>query len=121
MTLDSTINHIISEQRELSRQQRQATLNHVAELMREKGASERAIHTALAGFHAFLQPALRVPTSNTSDTSDTFDTSDAISAASAPGITLSDIETRPVQWLWTHRLPVGLTILDTAGEPLKWI
>src|SRR5579859_2326844 len=104
MTLDSTINHIISEQRELSRQQRQDTLNRVAELMREKGASERSIHTALAGFHAFLQPALHIATTNTSDTSDT---------NSVPGIALSDIETRPIQWLWPHRLPSGkLTILE---------
>lgn len=110
MTIDSTINHIISEQRELSRQQRQATLNRVADLMREKGASERSIQTALEGFHAFLQPALHnatTDTSNTSDTSDTFDTT------SNPGITLSDIETRPIQWLWPHRIPSGkLTILE---------
>jgi hypothetical protein len=110
MTIDSTINHIISEQRELSRQHRQASLNRVAELMREKGASERAIHTALAGFHAFLQPALHTPTSSTPDTSDTSDTSDT---TSAPGITLSDIETHPVRWLWPHRIASGkLTILE---------
>ena len=78
MNLDSTINHIISEQRELSRQQRQATLNRVAELMREKGASERSIHTALAGFHAFLQPDLATHTNpaTTPVPSDTIDTTD---------------------------------------------
>src|SRR5579859_590341 len=104
MTIDSTINHIISEQRELSRQQRQDTLNRVAEIMREKGASERSIHTALAGFHAFLQPALHIATTHTSDTSDT---------TSSSGIVLSDIETRPIQWLWPHRLPSSkLTILE---------
>ena len=104
MTIDSTINHIIREQHELSRQQRQATLNRVADLMREKGASESSIHTALAGFHAFLQPALYTATT---DTTDTFDTT------SDPAITLSDIETRPIQWLWPHRLPSGkLTILE---------
>lgn len=113
MTIDSTISHIISEQRELSRQQRQATLNRVAELMREKGASERAIHTALAGFHAFLQPALHIPPSSAPNTSDTSNTSDTIDTNSAPTITLSDIETRPVCWLWPHRLPSGkLTILE---------
>ena len=119
MTLDSIINHIISEQRELSRQQRQAILNRVAEIMREKGAGERSIQTALAGFHAFLQPALHTTTSNTSNTSDTFDTFDTSdttivsSAAGDPGITLSDIETRPVQWLWPQRIPSGkLTILE---------
>ncbi len=113
MTLDATITHIISEQRELSRQQRQATLTRVAELMREKGASERAIHTALAGFHAFLQPALHIPASSAPDTSDTSNTSDTMDTISAPGIILSDIETRPIQWLWPHRLPSGkLTILE---------
>ena len=119
MNLDATINHIISEQRELSRQQRQATLNRVAELMREKGASERSIHTALAGFHAFLQPDLAIHTNHPapSDTCDTSDTSDTSSASphttGAPGISLSDIETRPIQWLWPQRLPLGkLTILE---------
>ena len=99
MTLDSTINHIISEQREISRQQRQATLNRVADLMREKGASEHSIQIALAGFHAFLQPTHPIATT---DTSDTFNTSDTFSD---PGITLSDIESRPIQWLWPHRIP----------------
>lgn len=119
MDIDSTINHIIREQRELSRQQRQATLNRVAELMRAKGAGEHSIHIALTGFHAFLQPDLATHTNPaaTPVPSDTIDTTDTSSPSrpttGTPGIILSDIETRPVQRLWPQRLPSGkLTILE---------
>jgi AAA domain len=114
---DTIFNAIDRERQELSRQQRQATLNHACELMRARGASEHAIQSALHGLHAFLQPSHahhpRLPSSTPANSAN--DTAPA-PTTTTPGRLLSEIETKPIQWLWPQRIPLGkLTLLE--GEP----
>jgi len=108
--------------REQQRKHQMETLARVAEDMRKKGASERSIQTALKGFYEFLKPAKNPPPPPASISPDLTkptrpDSQPApILSNESPGTRLSDLQTRPIHWLWEKHIPLGkITILD--GDP----
>lgn len=72
-------------------------LTRVTKSMRDKGASDDSIHTALTELQKLLQSTKHSP-------------------QFISGTLLSDIPTQPLTWLWEQRIPLGhLTYLD--GDP----
>jgi archaellum biogenesis ATPase FlaH len=86
------------------RKQQRETYNTFADDMRKRGASERSIRIALAGLKEYFETMS--PTRSDSP-------STSHSSSTPPGLFVSDVATRPVDWLWQDRIPLGaITLLE---------
>jgi archaellum biogenesis ATPase FlaH len=102
--------------REKNRNEILKRLSLVSKEMRNKGASERSIRIALLGTYEFLKVYLGETLGKSVESLLKHPEQVLEQDLESPGILLSDIETRQVDWLWERRIPLGkITILD--GDP----
>ena len=94
---------------------RNSILTNMLHIMRDNGASERAIKKALPGLDEFSKFASRTegpPTPRKPE----HPQSPSTPTEELLGMLLSEVETQEVHWLWERRIPLGkITILD--GDP----
>src|SRR5207245_9472409 len=101
--------------REKALKRRNAILTNMVKIVRQQGASDQSIRQALPGLDQFVKFATREGTVSPSHKPD--EEAPAPPADEEPlGLLLSQVETRPVHWLWDKHLPLGkITLLD--GDP----
>jgi hypothetical protein len=97
--------------REQEREQHAELITTASAEMHNKGASTRSIHIALTGLHEYMQVTAAFPEPAPPGSPSNF-----THIPVAGGFFLSDIPSRPLQWLWQDRLPrAALTLLE--GDP----
>jgi hypothetical protein len=97
--------------REQEREQREEFLATARAEMHKKGASERTIRIALTGLHEYMQATAVAPEPAPPGSPSNFK-----QPTVAGGFFLSNIASRPIEWLWQGRIPMAaLTLLE--GDP----
>jgi hypothetical protein len=96
---------------EQEREQREEFLATARAEMHKKGASERSIRIALTGLHEYMQATAVAPEPAPPGSPSNFK-----QPTVAGGFFLSNISSRPIEWLWQGRIPMAaLTLLE--GDP----
>ena len=102
-------------------QRRNTILTNMVNIMRSKGANERAIQKALKGINEFAKFAIKPdlpssPSAGSETQLTSLQTTFTSDSDEALGQLLSEVATQQVSWLWDKRIPLGkITILD--GDP----
>lgn len=103
------IDEFLRQQQE--REQREEFLATARAEMHKKGASERSIRIALTGLHEYMLATAAAPEPAPPGSPSNFK-----QPTVAGGFFLSNIASRPVEWLWQGRIPMAaLTLLE--GDP----
>ncbi len=103
------IDEFLRQQQE--REQREEFLATARAEMHKKGASERSIRIALTGLHEYMQATAVAPEPAPPGSPSNFK-----QPTVAGGFFLSNIASRPIEWLWQDRIPMAaLTLLE--GDP----
>lgn len=107
--------------KEMLRMRRQSTLktlNTIAHTMSSRGSSPASIKKAVEGFYEYIKETHDLPLTQEElkKIAEAGISPASIPKIEVPGEVLSDIEARPIDWLWPGRIPLcKITILD--GDP----
>lgn len=116
---NQAITEIEKAMKSLNRQKEQKRRNtlilSMVKIMREHGASDRAMQRALPGISELAKYAARMTAKSASGSAEN-PQSASEPVEEALGLLLSEVETQKVHWLWEKRIPLGKnTLLD--GDP----